>query len=204
MSNAEKDFREIIDFLTLAERLKREVRHSWDATGSRRESVAEHCFQMVLFAFLIRSYLDSKIDELRLIKICICHDLVEAIVGDEPYIDGANKDLKYLRERKALDELVTRLPAALGTEVRELWEEFEQCVTPEARCAKALDNLEAQLQHNIAPLSTWEEREYSLVFSKMDKWCKHDSALFTLCEIVKNDALAKMQQGNIEVDRFKV
>jgi putative hydrolase of HD superfamily len=93
--------------------------------------------------------------------------------------------------------LIEKLPAALAREVRELWYEFEECQTIEARCAKALDSLEAQLQHNIAPLSTWEEREFPMVFTKMDRWCEHDAALKALCDTIKRDACAKMEAAGI-------
>lgn len=99
---------------------------------------------------------------------------------------------------------------ARAEEVYGLWHEFEDCRTVEARCAKALDNLEAQLQHNIAPISTWEEREFSMVFTKMDRWCDHDAALQALCETIKQDACLKMEAAGIqpadhkprEIERF--
>ena len=65
------------------------------------------------------------------------------------------------------------------------------------RCAKALDNLEAQLQHTIAPISTWEQREFPMVFTKMDPWCRHDAALQALCDAIKQDACSKMEAAGI-------
>jgi putative hydrolase of HD superfamily len=185
--------REVLDFLYLSARLKSEVRHCCDASGERPESVAEHCFLMTLFAFSVHRYLEHPVDVTRLIKLCICHDLAEAVVGDTPFVDGADTAAKRQREREGLRTLVANLPAGLAQEITELWEEFEDNKTLEARCAKALDNLEAQLQHNIAPLSTWEEREFPMVFTKMDKWCAHDAALQALCEAIKADASAKMR-----------
>jgi putative hydrolase of HD superfamily len=192
------DPRQIIDFLSLTARLKSELRHCTDATGKRAESVAEHCFQMSLFALLVHQYLEGTVDVTRLLKLCISHDLVEAIVGDTPYVDGADRSQKRQREENGLRQLIEKLPPALGLELHDLWHEFEDCRTPEARCAKALDNLEAQLQHNIAPLSSWEEREFPMVFTKMDKWCNHDAALKALCETIKQDACVKMEASGID------
>lgn len=193
----EFDPRQIIDFLNLTARLKSEVRHCCDATGARAESVAEHCFQMSLFALLVHRYLDGNVDVTRLLKLCICHDLVEAIVGDTPYVEGADRTSKRQMEEDGLKVLIEKLPPDLGHEVYGLWHEFEDCKTVEARCAKALDNLEAQLQHNIAPISTWEEREFPMVFTKMDRWCDHDAALQALCETIKQDACLKMEAAGI-------
>lgn len=198
MNKQDFDPRQIVDFLHLTARLKSELRHCCDASGGRQESVAEHCFQMTLFAFLIHQYLEKAVDVTRLIKLCICHDLVEAIVGDTPYVDGADRDAKRRMEAVGLEKLLVKLPESLGREVRDLWNEFEECQTVEARCAKALDNLEAQLQHNIAPLSTWEPREFPMVFTKMDKWCEHDVALRVMCETIKQDACLKMKAGGID------
>lgn len=184
--------REVLDFLYLSAKLKSEVRHCCDASGTRLESVAEHCFLMTLFAFSIHRYLEHPVDVTRLIKLCICHDLAEAVVGDTPFVEGADTTSKREKEREGLKTLVANLPEELAREISGLWEEYEDHKTPEARCAKALDNLEAQLQHNIAPLITWEEREFSMVFTKMDKWCAHDAALRELCETVRADAVAKM------------
>jgi len=189
--------RQIIDFLNLTARLKAEVRHCCDSTGARAESVAEHCFQMSLFALLVHRYLEGNLDVTRLLKLCICHDLVEAIVGDTPYVEGADRACKRQREEEGLKVLIEKLSPELAQELYGLWHEFEDCKTVEARCAKALDNLEAQLQHNIAPISTWEEREFPMVFTKMDKWCDHDAALQALCETIKHDACLKMEAGGI-------
>ena len=191
-------FRQVVDFLQVTARLKSELRHCTDATGNRAESVAEHCFQMSLFALLIHQYLEGAVDITRLLKLCIAHDLVEAIVGDTPYVDGADRSQKRQREEEGLRLLIEKLPPALGLELHDLWHEFEDCRTPEARCAKALDNLEAQLQHNIAPISSWEEREFPMVFTKMDKWCTHDAALKALCETIKHDACIKMEAAGID------
>lgn len=197
------DPRQIVDFLMLTARLKSELRHCCDAAGTRAESVAEHCFQMTLFAFLVDRYLEGRIDTFRLLKLCICHDLVESIVGDTWYVEGADQALKREREENGLKVLSSKLPTELAEELCDLWHEFEDCLTLEARCAKALDNLEAQLQHNIAPIESWEPREYMLVFTKMDRWCGHDQALKALCEVIKRDACLKMEAAGINLAEYE-
>ena len=197
-SRSDFDPRKIVDFLNVTARLKSELRHCCDASGNRAESVAEHCFQMTLFALLIHRYLEGSVDVTRLLKLCICHDLVEAIVGDTPYVEGADQAPKRAREEEGLKVLMEKLPSDVAHEVYYLWHEFEDCRTVEARCAKALDNLEAQLQHNIAPIDTWEEREFPMVFTKMDTWCEHDEALRALCEAIKQDASIKMKAAGID------
>lgn len=47
----------------------------------------------------------------------------------------------------------------LGDEIFNLWIEFENKQTFEAKVANALDKLEAQLQHNEADICTWLDIE---------------------------------------------
>jgi 5'-deoxynucleotidase YfbR-like HD superfamily hydrolase len=96
----EFDPRQIIDFLNLTARLKSELRHCCDSTDTRAGSVAEHCFQMSLFTLLVHRYLDGNVDVARLLKLCICHDLVEAIAGDTPHVEGADRTSKRQKEEE--------------------------------------------------------------------------------------------------------
>ena len=84
-----------------------------------------------------------------------------------------------------------------------LWYEFEEAKTAEARFARALDNLEVQIQHNLAQFETWEEIEYDLVYNKMDKYCKYDPFLKELCNKIKEEAEDKMIEGGIDVESVK-
>lgn len=69
--------------------------------------------------------------------------------------------------------------------------------------AKALDSLEVQIQHNFADFSTWEDIEYDLVYTKMDKPCSHDSFLREVCEAVKEESEKKMEQGGVDLQKIK-
>jgi putative hydrolases of HD superfamily len=164
----ENEARRILEFLGLSERLKRELRHSWLSDG-RRESVAEHTWQMALVALLAYRHLEHPVDILRVLKIILVHDLVEALAGDIPYFEmGERKELKAERERAAIEEIRIRVAGDTGQEIFELWHEFEAHATAEAKFATALDNLEVQIQHNLADFGTREPIEYDLVYTKME------------------------------------
>ncbi len=195
--------RRILDFLRFSEAIKRELRHSWLADG-RRESVAEHSWQMALMAILMHRHLDKPVDVERTLKMILIHDLVEAEAGDVPFFEkGERKERKAERERAAIDKIRTMLDPETGEEIYELWHELESRDTPEARFATALDNLEVQVQHNLAPLSTWEPIEYELVYTKMDRHCQYDALLGAFCDLVKSDAESKMRAGGVDVDEVK-
>ena len=90
----------ILKVLTLAERLKFELRHSYTSSG-RQESVAEHTWRMSLMAVLIEPLLKQKIDPARLLKMIILHDLVEAEAKDISALDVLrNPEIKLQKEEK--------------------------------------------------------------------------------------------------------
>ncbi len=93
-----------------------------------------------------RSFPDADIS--RLLKMCIVHDLGEAIGGDIPAIYQQDDAPKADQERKDLLILVEPLPEAIKNEILALWDEYNAAASPEARIAKALDRLETLLQHN--------------------------------------------------------
>ena len=195
----EREAVRILDFLALSERLKRELRHSWLSDG-RRESVAEHTWQMALIALLAHRHLEHPVDIGRVLRIVLVHDLVEALAGDIPFFEvGERKEQKAERERAAIEEIRTRVGGDTGQEIFELWYEFEAHTTAEAKFATALDNLEVQIQHNLADFETWEPIEYDLVYTKMDERCSHDAFLTALCNAVKAQAEAKMMAAGVDV-----
>jgi putative hydrolase of HD superfamily len=199
----EKTIRGILAVLDLAERLKFELRHSWLSTG-RRESVAEHSWQMALMAVLIHRHLEHPVALERALAMVIVHDLVEAEAGDVPFFEsGPRKAAKAGKERAAIEHLRRMLDPDTGREVYDLWCEFETGATGEARFARALDHLEVQLQHNRASLETWEEIELELVYTKMDPHCRHDAFLAALCEAVKAAAEEKMRRGGVDTEAVR-
>jgi putative hydrolase of HD superfamily len=193
--------RTILDFLALSEGLKRELRHSWLSDG-RRESVAEHSWQMALMAILIQPHLEQPVDLGRTLEIIVVHDLVEALVGDVPYFEtGERKRLKRQKEAQAIEDIRERLGPPVGDRIRALFIEFEERVTPEARFASALDNLEVQIQHNLADFSTWTEAEYALIYEKIERPCDHDPFLRALCKAIQAVAEDKLTAAGVEPAR---
>jgi len=190
----------ILNILTLAERLKFELRHSYTSNG-RQESVAEHTWRMSLMAVLIEPLLKQKVDTSRLLKMIIIHDLVEAEAKDVSALDVLrNPELKVQKaekEKEAIENLRSVLLEINGQEIYDLFYEFEHKETYEAKVANALDKLEVQLQHNHADFSTWEEIEYDMSFM-MDKHVLFDETLFELKTQIEDEAEKKMEAAGID------
>ena len=136
-----------LDFLARAEALKDTLRTAHTSAG-RPESTAEHSWRLGLMALVLGESL-AGIDTARLLRICLVHDLAEALTGDLPAsaAGDAQRAGKPARERAALAELTAPLPEAPRAAIRALWEEYEAGATREAKLAKGLDKLETLLQH---------------------------------------------------------
>lgn len=146
------DLEGILAFLRGAERLKTVTRSGWTSAG-QPESVAEHTWRLCLLALVLGPGFPG-VNLERLLRICIVHDLGEAIGGDIPAPVQAERVRqapdaggKAAQERADLLQLLAPLPATLRDEITGLWDEYEEARTPEARLAKGLDKLETILQH---------------------------------------------------------
>jgi putative hydrolase of HD superfamily len=136
----------ILEFLRAAESLKHSPRTSWTSTGSP-ETVAAHTWRLCLMALVVAPHFPG-IDVGKLLRICLVHDLGEAISGDISAVLQAGAPSKAEQERQDLQQLVIPLPTGAREEIVALWDEYEQAASPEARLAKGLDKLETILQHN--------------------------------------------------------
>lgn len=135
----------ILAFLQAAAALKDTLRSGRTGKG-RPESTAEHSWRLCLMVLLFEREM-PEIDLARLLKLCILHDLGEAISGDIPATEQRADDGRAARERADLIDLCAPLPGDLRAEILTLWEEYAAGETPEAVMAKGFDKLETILQH---------------------------------------------------------
>ena len=87
------------------------------------------------------------LDPLRVLQLCVVHDLGEALGGDVPAIVRDAHPDKSARARDLL-QLARSLDPAARERLLALWDEYEAAATPEARAVKALDKMETILQHS--------------------------------------------------------
>jgi putative hydrolase of HD superfamily len=141
----EEELDGILTFLRTAERLKTVTRSGWTTAGER-ESVAAHTWRLCLMAVALSDRF-PEVDLARLLKICLIHDLGEALHGDIPAPAQTGDGAKAAAERADLLEVLAPLPAPLRQELAGLWDEYDSARSPEAQLAKGLDKLETILQH---------------------------------------------------------
>lgn len=137
----------LLSFFRLVGRLKEVKRAGWVRSGVRRaESVSDHMYRMALIAFTAGS--DAGVDGLHAAKLALVHDLAEALVGDITPHDGVTPQDKRNREQNAMrvirDDLLKDIQ--VGSELYDLWIEYEESSSDEARFVKQIDKFEMVLQ----------------------------------------------------------
>lgn len=182
--------RELLNILHVAERLKDTPRHC-TTSRRRRESVAEHSWRVSLMAFLLRSEFPQA-DMDKVIRMCLIHDLGECFTGDIPTFLKTAKDNEV--EESMLGRWIGSLPEGPAGEMQALLAEMEAQQTLEARIYKALDKLEAVIQHNESPIDTWADNEYEL-----NKTYAFDTVAFSdwltrLRKEILKDTLVKIEE----------
>ncbi len=185
--------RKLIDTMILTERLKDTMRHCYTQNG-RRESVAEHCWMASLMAYFMKDEFPD-VDMDKVIRMILIHDLGECFTGDIPVF---NKTAEHEeKEKEVLYHWVKTLPGEFADEMIALYEEMEKRETPEAKVFKAIDGLEAVLQHNISDISTWLPNEYELNQTYATDKVVFSEYLKAVREELRKDTLEKIEKNKI-------
>ncbi|MCR4930389.1 MAG: HD domain-containing protein [Lachnospiraceae bacterium] len=186
--------REYLEILHVAERLKDTPRHCTTTKG-RTESVAEHSWRISLMAFLLRhEFPEADMD--RVVSMGLIHDLGECFTGDIPTFIKTDSDRKT--EDILLEQWVASLPDEVSNEFEKLYSEMEAFETVESKIYKALDKLEALIQHNESPLSTWSENEYELNKTYAFNTVEFSEWLMELRKEILKDTLYKIDETKWE------
>ena len=182
--------RKLLDVLVTAEKLKDTTRHCY-TSGGRHESVAEHSWLAALMAYFMKDeFPDADMD--KVIRMCLIHDLGEAFTGDIPCFDK-NTQHEEMEEKK-LEAWVDALPEPYRQEMHALYREMAARETLEAKIYKAIDNLEAVIQHNRSDLSTWIPLEYELNQTYGNDKVAFSEYLTALRQLAREDTIRKIQQ----------
>jgi len=129
-------------FILEIDKLKQVYRNTITVTN-RKESTAEHSWSASMIVTILMQELRAEfeqIDELKTIKLCLIHDLVEIYAGDVIAFDLQARKEKEQVEREALKKLIQIHPE-FGQELHSLWYEFEEKQSIEAQVAKAADSI---------------------------------------------------------------
>lgn len=127
----------------------------------RNENDAEHAWHMAVMAYLLREYSNEEIDITKVMLMCLIHDIVEIEAGDTYAYDEESKKTQKAREDAAKEKLYSMLPEDQKQELMGLFDEFEACETPEAKFARAMDNLQPLILNDSNDGGDWKNHQVS-------------------------------------------
>ena len=182
----------LLELMDLGEQMKNNTRHSFTSAG-RRESVAEHSWRLALMAYFVKDEFPGA-DMDRVMRMCLFHDMGEAFTGDIPAFEKTGEH--EAQEKRQVEAWLESLPQPYKEELGELFSELEKRQTLESKIYKALDKLEALIQHNEAALSTWLPLEYDLQLTYGERDVEFSSYMKELRRLVNEESVRKMgKQG---------
>tara|TARA_B100000809_G_scaffold155899_1_gene153228 strand:- start:424 stop:1005 length:582 start_codon:yes stop_codon:yes gene_type:complete len=141
----------ILSFIEEIGILKSLPRTGWLIHGIKNgESIADHCYRMTLLSMLLADTLVAKgmkLDTEKVMRLSLLHEIAEARIGDIPFtvLTYIPEEVKEIGERKAVTSMLEKF-GSIGKWYQELWEEFEQNETIEAKLVRAADKLELMIQ----------------------------------------------------------
>ncbi len=196
---------DILKFLAFSQKLKSQQR-TIKLAKDRHESSADHSWHLAIMAMVVAPHLKKKIDLLKSLKMVLIHDLVEAEIGDTPYGDSiSNSEIKKEKVRKENEEIkkIEKLVGGeLGKEIRNLWHEFEENKTNEAKFVKAIDSLEANHQSIMYDVDYWENWFYPVALTKADKYCEHEEILEAINSEITKNMRKKFEEAGVDLNNL--
>jgi putative hydrolase of HD superfamily len=186
-------------FIVELDKLKSVFRQTLLLDKSRAENDAEHSWEMATMALVLHPYAEPGIDLLRVLKMLLIHDLVEIDAGDTYVYDERALLDQAQREALAASRIFGLLSAPQSAEVYELWREFEDRLTPEARFARALDRLQPLLHNYCTEGEVWRRNaiKASQVRKAMQVISEGSSVLGTFADRLIE---ASIENGYLAID----
>lgn len=141
----------------------------WCSVADRKESSAEHSWSAIMLADYFLSIMNTDLDRLKVYELLMYHDLPEIEFGDIPMHPDISTDWKKEKEQEAVKILKSKLPEPINKKFVDLFNEFEERKTPEARFAKAIDALDAEI-HELDYKQDWEGWTKEFLIEKKSHW----------------------------------
>ncbi|EEQ91226.1 hydrolase-HD superfamily protein [Blastomyces dermatitidis ER-3] len=141
-----------IPFFHLLERLKTTKREGWRRFGiAHGESISDHMYRMSIMTMFAPPALASRLNIPRCTKMALIHDMAESIVGDITPADTHITKVEKARREAEVIEYITKpllgaVPGLATQDIQEIFQEYEDNVTLEAKFVHDIDKLELLLQ----------------------------------------------------------
>lgn len=185
-----------LDFILEIDKEKNILRQTHLSDHGRRENDAEHAWHMAIMAYLLKEYSNEPIDVAKVMIMCLIHDVVEIDAGDTYAYDAEELKTQKAREEAAKERIYSLLPDDQKQDLQALFDEFEERKTPEAKFARALDNLQPLLLNNSNDGGDWREHQVTeaQVYGRQRRTAEGSEKLYEVTDQLIRENIAK---GNI-------
>ncbi|MGI8542314.1 MAG: HD domain-containing protein [Aridibacter sp.] len=151
------DLEKCFEFILELEKLKNVTRKTKPLGLERYENSAEHSWQASLLALVLVKFSDEEIDVEKVIKMLLVHDIGEIDAGDIIFFDEEARAATKEKELESVKRIFGILPDEKGSELLEIWKEFEYGDSNEAKYARAIDRAMPVLQNIYNNRQSWDE-----------------------------------------------
>ena len=182
-----------IEFIKEIDKIKYIQRRTCLLNSDRPENDAEHSWHLALMAIALSEHANKPVDILKVIKMVLIHDIVEIDSGDVFVYDKSKSHKNTEEEFAAAKRIFGLLPENQAKELIDLWKEFEDGETDDAKFAKSLDKLEPLLQNFSNNGGTWDKYNvtYNEVYTQKKSINKGSDTLWEYAENLLNESVAK-------------
>ena len=185
-----------LDFILEIDKEKNILRQTHLSDHGRRENDAEHAWHVAIMAYLLKEYSNEPVDVAKVMIMCLIHDVVEIDAGDTYAYDAEGLKTQKAREEAAKERIYSLLPDDQKQDLQALFDEFEERKTPEAKFARALDNLQPLLLNNSNDGGDWREHQVTeaQVYGRQRRTAEGSEKLYEVTDQLIRENIAK---GNI-------
>ncbi len=186
-----------LDFSLEIDKEKSIFRQTHLSNHGRNENDAEHSWHMAIMAYLLKEYANEKVDISRVMLMCLIHDIVEIDAGDTYAYDEEGIQTQKQREENAKQRIFSILPDDQKDELISLFDEFEECETPEAKYAHAMDNLQPLILNNNNGGGDWKEHGVTAeqVYKRQSKTRLGSERLYEITDKIIQEHI---KEGNLK------
>ena len=200
MSTDKDKLDRLFDFFREIDKEKLITRQNYITGCKRKETDAEHAWHAALMCVLLSRYSNKEIDVLKTVTMILIHDIVEIDAGDTYAYDKEGKKTQREREVRAADRIFGILPDEDAEYLRNLWEEFEQSETPEAKFAHVMDNIQPMMLNDNTNGKSWREHDVALSQLLERNKRTHEGSRVLWDYAYENIVMPNVENGNLKND----
>lgn len=189
MKLEKREIPNLVSFFRFVSNLKRIKRSGWIHKSSIEspESIADHSYSMCVMSMVLAEILN--LDTEHIMKMVNLHDLAESLVGD--YMpDKISAEKKEVLENKAMKKIISKLPSALRENYLDIWNEYNDNITDNAKFVHSLDKLEMALQAKEYEFDGYSKESLQIFLKSATEYISNErfDLVFEILQTINDDS----------------